>query len=42
MQCVLHSEMSLEEALAEVDEEFGLSSNEYAKEVGRSVAHLRD
>lgn len=34
--------MNLEEALAEVDREFDLSRNEYAKEVGRSVAGLRD
>lgn len=34
--------MSLEEALDAIDDEYGLSRNEYAKEVGRSVACLRD
>jgi hypothetical protein len=34
--------MNLQEALEEVDREYGLSRSEYAKEVGRSVACLRD
>lgn len=34
--------MSLEEALAEVDREFGLEGSDRAEEVGRSVACLRD
>jgi hypothetical protein len=34
--------MTLEEALQSVDEKYDLSRNEYAKEVGRSVACLRD
>lgn len=34
--------MSLEEALAEIDEKYNMGSFERAKEVGGSVAHLRD
>lgn len=34
--------MSLEEALAEIDEKYNLSGSEQAGEIGRSVAHLRD
>jgi hypothetical protein len=34
--------MSLEEALEEIDEKYDLSGSEQAKEIGYSVAHLRD
>lgn len=34
--------MSLEEALEEIDEKYDLSGSEQAREIGRSVAHLRD
>lgn len=34
--------MSLEEELAAIDEKYGLSGSEQSRELGRSVAHLRD
>ncbi len=34
--------MSLEEALDEIDEKYNLGTCEEAREIGRSVAHLRD
>lgn len=34
--------MSLEDALAEIDEKYNLGSCEEAREIARSVAHLRD
>jgi len=34
--------MNIEEALEEIDEKYNLNGSEQAREIGRSVAHLRD
>jgi tetrahydromethanopterin S-methyltransferase subunit G len=34
--------MDIEEALEDIDEKYNLSGSEQAREIGRSVAHLRD
>lgn len=41
-ECASSVTMSLEDALAEIDEKYNLSTCEEARELGRSVAHLRD
>jgi len=34
--------MNLDEALEEIDEKYNLGSSEQAREIARSMAHLRD